>query len=207
MPAGDIDDLLFPVKQDKQTKMRQKKDWRDSLLTLAVLISLFRGDIDEYMRGSFANIPEVNEILLGQSAALTETQFHNLFNSFEGHRISDVHPKNLDIDWHQRSVFTDLHTLYRENNQNEREVTAFLLDRLEPNAARPFPFINLVQNPANSNANGNDNVGNTDSENNNDNNNNVDSASSNPGGGNLNDEETILGAVAAPPAAELSPEV
>ena len=186
--------------------MRQKKDWRDSLLTLAVLISLFRGDIDEYMRGSFANIPEVHEILLGQSAALTETQFHNLFNSFEGHRISDVHPKNLDIDWHQRSVFTDLHTLYRENNPNEREVTAFLLDRLEPNAGRPFPFVNLVQNPANSNANTN-NVGNTDSENNNDNNNNVDSASSNPDGGNLNEEETIVGAVAAPPVAELSPEV
>ncbi|XP_072020508.1 endoplasmic reticulum membrane sensor NFE2L1-like [Amphiura filiformis] len=184
--------------------MRQKKDWRDSLLTLAVLLSLFRGDIDDYMRGSFANLPEVHEILLGQSAALTETQFHNLFNSIEGH--SSVHPKNLDIDWHHRSAFADLHTLYRDSSQNSREITAFLLDRLEPNAGRPYPFVNLVQN---SNGNAGNNAVNTDSENNNDNNNNVDGASSAPGSGNLNDpnlEDGILGAVAAPPIAELSPE-
>lgn len=188
--------------------MGQKKDWRDSLLTLAVLLSLFRGDIDEYMRGSLSSLPEVHEILLGPSAALTETQFHNLFNSIEGHH--NVHPKNLDINWERRSesAFTDLHALYRDDRRSPQEITAFLLDRLETNPARPFPFVNLVNN----NNNANNAAVNTDSENNNDDNNNVDNAS--PAGGvNLNEgnneEGTLPGAVAvaAPHVADLSPEV
>lgn len=47
-----------------------------------------RVDVDPYL-------PPLREIILGQSSALTQTQFHNLRNSLEG---QDLHPKSVDLD-------------------------------------------------------------------------------------------------------------
>ncbi|XP_062388778.1 endoplasmic reticulum membrane sensor NFE2L1-like isoform X2 [Sardina pilchardus] len=70
--------------------MYLKKYMTEGLIQVAILLSLcgMRVDVDPYL-------PPLREIILGQSSALTQTQFHNLRNSLEG---QDLHPKSVDLD-------------------------------------------------------------------------------------------------------------
>lgn len=70
--------------------MYLKKYLTEGLIQVAILLSLcgMRVDVDPYL-------PPLREIILGQSSALTQTQFHNLRNSLEG---QDLHPKSVDLD-------------------------------------------------------------------------------------------------------------
>ncbi|XP_012697282.2 endoplasmic reticulum membrane sensor NFE2L1a [Clupea harengus] len=70
--------------------MYLKKYLTEGLIQVAILLSLsgMRVDVDPYL-------PPLQEIILGQSSALTQTQFHNLRNSLEG---QDQHPKSVDLD-------------------------------------------------------------------------------------------------------------
>ncbi|TRY89999.1 hypothetical protein DNTS_001711 [Danionella cerebrum] len=67
-----------------------KKFFTEGLIQVAILLSLvgIRVDVDP-------NLPPFSEIILGPSSALTQTQFHNLRNIFDGH---NVHPKSIDLD-------------------------------------------------------------------------------------------------------------
>lgn len=67
-----------------------KKYFTEGLIQVAILLSLvgIRVDVDPYL-------PPLYEIIQGQSSALTQTQFHNLWNSLDGHT---VHPKSIDLD-------------------------------------------------------------------------------------------------------------
>ncbi|XP_017541018.2 endoplasmic reticulum membrane sensor NFE2L1a isoform X2 [Pygocentrus nattereri] len=67
-----------------------KKYFSEGLIQVAILLSLagIRVDVDPYL-------PPLSEIIQGQSSALTQTQFHNLWNSLDGHSL---HPKSLDLD-------------------------------------------------------------------------------------------------------------
>ncbi|KAL6476862.1 hypothetical protein MHYP_G00153610 [Metynnis hypsauchen] len=67
-----------------------KKYFTEGLIQVAILLSLagIRVDVDPYL-------PPLSEIIQGQSSALTQTQFHNLWNSLDGHSL---HPKSLDLD-------------------------------------------------------------------------------------------------------------
>jgi hypothetical protein len=134
--------------------MHRKKPWRDPFLTLAVILSLLRVDWDDYMHRQLGSqLPEIHEILLGQSAALTETQFHNLYNSFDG---SYVHFKNLDYDIRSQSAFRELDTLSHgvfPVSRDIREVSTWLLDRLEPNNVRSLPLVSAASAPNNNNNN------------------------------------------------------
>ncbi|KAI4894646.1 hypothetical protein NFI96_013495, partial [Prochilodus magdalenae] len=67
-----------------------KKYLTEGLIQVAILLSLagIRLDVDPYL-------PSLSEIIQGQSSALTQTQFHNLQNSLDGHNL---HPKSVDLD-------------------------------------------------------------------------------------------------------------
>lgn len=140
--------------------MLRKKPWRDPFLTIAVILSLLRVDWDEFMQlqlqgGLGTQLPEIHDILLGQSAALTETQFHNFYNSYDGNYVNF---KNLDYDLRAQSAFRELHTLSTDQDQypisqGYRDISTWLLDRLEPNNVRSLPFANLASAPNNNNNN------------------------------------------------------
>jgi hypothetical protein len=138
--------------------MLRKKPWRDPYLALAVLLSLLRVDLDDYiMRGQLGGqLPEIRDILLGPSAALTETQFHNLYNAYDGY---GAHPGLKEpADWLNpgRLGPNELHSLahdYRPAGRGRTEIAAWLLDRLEPNNARSLPLVNLATPPNNNNNN------------------------------------------------------
>ena len=134
--------------------MLHKKPWRDPFLALAVILSLLRVDWDEYMQRQLSSqLPEIHDILLGQSAALTETRFHNFYNSYDS---SYVNFKNADSDYNSQSIFRELQLLSHNICPVSRDVTeisTWLLDRLEPNNVRSLPFVNAAAAPNNNNNN------------------------------------------------------
>lgn len=74
--------------------MYLKKYFTEGLIQVAILLSLcsMRVDVglEPYMPLS------LSEIMLGPSAGLTQTQFHNLWNRLEDGHLR--HPKNVDLD-------------------------------------------------------------------------------------------------------------
>ncbi|XP_020341955.1 endoplasmic reticulum membrane sensor NFE2L1 [Oncorhynchus kisutch] len=67
-----------------------KKYFTEGLIQVAILFSLVgvRVDVGPYL-------PPWNEMILGPTSALTQTQFHNLHNQLDG---QDLHPKSIDLD-------------------------------------------------------------------------------------------------------------
>ncbi|XP_071264857.1 endoplasmic reticulum membrane sensor NFE2L1-like isoform X2 [Salvelinus alpinus] len=67
-----------------------KKYFTEGLIQVAILLSLVgvRVDVGPYL-------PPWNEMILGPTSALTQTQFHNLHNQLDG---QDLHPKSVDLD-------------------------------------------------------------------------------------------------------------
>jgi hypothetical protein len=64
---------------------RMLKDYFvDGLVQIAIVLSLLRTDLNNYININYVNYPEVQEIILGSSAAYTQTNFiNNNFNSFK----------------------------------------------------------------------------------------------------------------------------
>ncbi|XP_060951576.1 endoplasmic reticulum membrane sensor NFE2L1b [Limanda limanda] len=71
-----------------------KKYFTEGLIQFTILLSLLgvRVDLDSYLSNQ---LPPLREIILGPSAAYTQTQFHNLRNTLDGYGI---HPKSVDLD-------------------------------------------------------------------------------------------------------------
>ncbi|XP_029583297.1 endoplasmic reticulum membrane sensor NFE2L1-like isoform X1 [Salmo trutta] len=67
-----------------------KKYFTEGLIQVAILLSLVgvRVDVGPYLH-------PWNEMILGPTSALTQTQFHNLHNQLDG---QDLHPKSVDLD-------------------------------------------------------------------------------------------------------------
>ncbi|XP_035626843.1 endoplasmic reticulum membrane sensor NFE2L1-like [Oncorhynchus keta] len=67
-----------------------KKYFTEGLIQVAILLSLVgvRVDVGPYL-------PPWNEMILGPTSALTQTQFHNPHNQLDG---QDLHPKSVDLD-------------------------------------------------------------------------------------------------------------
>ncbi|XP_076853033.1 endoplasmic reticulum membrane sensor NFE2L1a [Brachyhypopomus gauderio] len=67
-----------------------KKYFTEGLIQVAILLSLvgIRVDVNPHY-------PPLREIILGQSSALTQTQFHNFRGSLDGHGL---HPKSVELD-------------------------------------------------------------------------------------------------------------
>ncbi|XP_072106901.1 LOW QUALITY PROTEIN: endoplasmic reticulum membrane sensor NFE2L1-like [Mobula birostris] len=89
-----------------------KKYFTEGLIQFTILLSLMgvRLDVDSYLN---AQLPPLREIILGQSSAYTQTQFHNWRNSLGGY---DLHPKSVDLDYYftaRRLLLNDVRGLDR----------------------------------------------------------------------------------------------
>ncbi|KAG7221988.1 hypothetical protein INR49_028271 [Caranx melampygus] len=77
-----------------KTMLYLKKYFTESLIQMAILLSLCGVRVDVGLEPYLS--PSWHEMILGQSSALTQTQFHNLRNRLEdGH---SPHPKSVDLD-------------------------------------------------------------------------------------------------------------
>ena len=84
-----------------------KQYFTDGLVQLAIVLSLLRTDLNTYFNHNYVNYPEVQEIILGPTAAYTQTNFHNIYNTYYGSH--EIHRKNVDIDAiYTSSVIRDL---------------------------------------------------------------------------------------------------
>ncbi|XP_051894905.1 endoplasmic reticulum membrane sensor NFE2L1-like isoform X3 [Pristis pectinata] len=88
-----------------------KKYFTEGLIQFTILLSLMgvRVDVDSYLN---AQLPPLREIILGQSSAYTQTQFHNWRNTLGGY---DLHPKSVDLDYYftARRLLNDVRGLDR----------------------------------------------------------------------------------------------
>ena len=106
-----------------------KNYFTDSLIQIAIVLSLLRIDLQNYLNSSLNDYPEVQEIVLGQSSAFTQTQFHHnqWLNSVDGLYGLGRNSKNIET-FYDESVFNDLHSLipYRGPN-SQQNITTLLL--------------------------------------------------------------------------------
>ena len=58
----------------------------DSLIQMALVLSLLRTDLHNYLNSNLNDYPEVQEVMFGPTAAYTQTQFHHnqWLNTFGG---------------------------------------------------------------------------------------------------------------------------
>ncbi len=102
-----------------------KKHFTDGLLQLAIVLSLLRTDINNYLNSYYGYYPEIQEVILGSSSAYTQTHYHqNSWNQDIGY----PHPKSID-NYYANSVFRDLHSLsqYRQyEGRRDTVVSAWL---------------------------------------------------------------------------------
>ena len=96
-----------------------KKYFTDGLIQIAIVLSLLRSDLHEYLHNIANDYSRerygVHEIILGSgTSAFTQTEHHGDWYS---DLSTTVHPKNID-NYISSSVFRDLHRLgnYQLNN-------------------------------------------------------------------------------------------
>lgn len=103
-----------------------KKYFTEGLIQFTILLSLIgvRVDVDTYLN---SQLPPLREIILGQSSAYTQTQFHNLRNTLDGYGI---HPKSVDLDYYftARRLLNQVRALDRFQVPTT-EVNAWLVHR------------------------------------------------------------------------------
>ncbi|XP_027488704.1 endoplasmic reticulum membrane sensor NFE2L1-like isoform X2 [Corapipo altera] len=103
-----------------------KKYFTEGLIQFTILLSLIgvRVDVDTYLN---SQLPPLREIILGQSSAYTQTQFHNLRNTLDGYGI---HPKSVDLDYYftARRLLNQVRALDRFQVPST-EVSAWLVHR------------------------------------------------------------------------------
>ena len=86
--------LLCFSSETAMTMLCLKKYFTEGLIQVAILLSLCGVRVDVGLEPYLP--PSLQEMILGQTSALTQTQFHNLRNHLEdGHGL---HPKNVDLD-------------------------------------------------------------------------------------------------------------
>lgn len=106
-----------------------KQYFTDSLVQIAIILSLLRTDLNTYLNNNYVNYPEVQDIILGQSAAYTQTSFHNTYNLIDS---QPVHPKSVDYEPFSSYIFRDIRSLRRLYSPEHAvpvntDVSAFLL--------------------------------------------------------------------------------
>ncbi|GFO39006.1 nuclear factor erythroid 2-related factor 2 [Plakobranchus ocellatus] len=110
-----------------------KEYFTDGLIGLAILLSLFRIDLDLVNINNLINYPEVQDIIQGQTAAYLPANFHHLPNT--PHAFGN--PKHADIDNEAFTAWFNNHYnsnfLFRRGSQNEIET--FLVSGSDPSIA------------------------------------------------------------------------
>ncbi|VDH89999.1 nuclear factor erythroid 2-related factor 1/3 [Mytilus galloprovincialis] len=100
----------------------------DGLVQIAIVLSLLRTDLNNYMNIHYVNYPEVQEIILGSSAALAPTNFiNNNINSFYG----SGNPKSIYSDLTYQNLIQDLRSLRRfsvwQRSHSAQQIETFLV--------------------------------------------------------------------------------
>lgn len=137
--------------------MINKQFFRDSLLPLSVLLALMRLQWDPISQQHGVEIQGIQDIILGESFALTETQFHNWHSLYEDEYVH-IHPKQVDNGIYSRSIFNELHSLNDRNRLLSLipaglEITTLLLDNDETHARRNLNIPSHSEVPSNSASN------------------------------------------------------
>ena len=107
--------------------MEWKAYFTDGLVQIAILLSLFRTDWNNYLNSSlYDGYPEIQEIIMGPLSGYTQTYIHS--NEWHTGSISMSHPKSISLDY-PSSVFHDIHSLGRHWQFDEirTNIDAFLV--------------------------------------------------------------------------------
>lgn len=102
-----------------------KQYFVDGLVSIAIVLSILRTDLNNFNR-EFVDYPEVQEIILGQTAAYTQTNFHiHTINSRLG--SPEIYRKNIEPDYiFNSALYRDLRS-FRPRQNNDLNVPTFLL--------------------------------------------------------------------------------
>lgn len=73
-----------------------KQYFTDGLIQIAIVLSLLRTDLNNYLNSNYVNYPEVQELIQGQTVAYTQTNFHNSINIHLG--SPEIYRKNFELD-------------------------------------------------------------------------------------------------------------
>ena len=126
-----------------------KKDLANGLLELTLLLSLMRTDVRNLMNTDMY-YPEINEIIMGETSAYTQTHFHSQnWNSDVGY----ISPKHVD-SYNRDLILTDLHSLGNDRRfENiDTSFSAWLVNNQEQQTILPS---NSEDNGPTSDANNN----------------------------------------------------
>lgn len=104
-----------------------KQYFTDGLVQIAIVLSLLRTDLNNYLNHNYVNYPEVQEIILGPTAAYTQTNFHNnIYNSYYGSH--EIHRKSIDLDAdYLSSVFRDLRSVRHISTVRDINIPTYLI--------------------------------------------------------------------------------
>ncbi|WAR05216.1 NF2L2-like protein [Mya arenaria] len=104
-----------------------KQYFTDGLIQIAIVLSLLRTDLNNYLNVNYVNYPEVQEILQGQTAAYTQTSFHLLQDAHLG--SPEIYRKDIDANnIFGTSFYRDIRSFRPNPHQlNEINIPTFLL--------------------------------------------------------------------------------
>lgn len=128
----------------------------DSLLQIALLLSLLRSNVDEYLHlfSGYSNEHDMSDVILGDASAIVQTNNHH--NQWDRSLEGFSHPKNIE----RLLVDYNIPDLYRQSIQ-PAEISTYLLpviQQTEPIAASSNADENSNSSPApNTNNNNNNN--------------------------------------------------
>ncbi|GFR85029.1 nuclear factor erythroid 2-related factor 1-like [Elysia marginata] len=106
-----------------------KEYFTDGLIGLAILLSLFRADLDLVNINNLINYPEVQDIIQGQTAAYLPANFHHLSNG--PHAFGN--PKHIDFDNRAFSAWFNNHiNNFQFHGSRQNNIEAFLVSGPDP---------------------------------------------------------------------------
>ena len=131
-----------------------KEYFTDGLIGLAILLSLFRTDLDLVNLNNLINYPEVQDIIQGQTAAYLPANFHHLSNTpyaFGNHKHADFDNEAFTT-W-----YNNLHNNFHFRRGQQNDIEAFLVSGPDPSLSN----VHVQEIPTSSNVVAADNTNNT----------------------------------------------
>ena len=124
----------------------------DSLLQIALLLSLVRSNIDDYLHlfAGYNHESEISDVLLGDASAIVQT--NNYHNQWDRALDGFSHPKNID------RFLADFNVQdYYSQNIRPTEIATYLLPEIQQVSAAPTAVESLVNTETSHDANTNTN--------------------------------------------------
>lgn len=126
-----------------------KEYFTDGLIGLAILLSLLRTDLLSLNLNNLINYPEVQDIILGQTAAYLPTNFHTIQQSRHSPSLKHIELDNDALNsWYQ-----NVNNLLRFHQGRQNEIEAFLVSESQTPITESF-----TDNHPSSEITGNENI-------------------------------------------------